>query len=196
MAMQIGLVPSLGSRPPNGTTDFAERPESGVVRNAAHVALSEDRGRGHAVSSGLLDGHLHQPFGNDVAEPPVAVDDGGGGRIIDNLKLCAGHYVAALDAVDVRGNLDDAVRVVSGEVGADGVEGDDLRLFLARSRADEKRSRDVFKPVCRYCGHRSYLALNSRGIISCFGLAFAEPRTPPHWDFGPVSEYGAGSSPE
>ena len=31
IAMQIGLVPSLASRPPNGTTCFAERPESAVI---------------------------------------------------------------------------------------------------------------------------------------------------------------------
>ena len=31
IAMQIGFVPSLGSRPPNGTTDLAERPESAVI---------------------------------------------------------------------------------------------------------------------------------------------------------------------
>ena len=31
MAMQIGLVPSRGSRPPNGTTDLDDRPESAVI---------------------------------------------------------------------------------------------------------------------------------------------------------------------
>ena len=32
MAMQIGLVPRRGSRPPNGTTDLADLPESAVIR--------------------------------------------------------------------------------------------------------------------------------------------------------------------
>ena len=31
MAMQMGLVPSRGSRPPNGATALGERPESAVI---------------------------------------------------------------------------------------------------------------------------------------------------------------------
>ena len=31
IAMLIGLVPRRGSRPPKGTTDFGERPESAVI---------------------------------------------------------------------------------------------------------------------------------------------------------------------
>ncbi len=32
MAIEIGLVPSRASRPPNGATAFGERPESAVIR--------------------------------------------------------------------------------------------------------------------------------------------------------------------
>jgi hypothetical protein len=40
--MEMGLVPSLASRPPNGATTFGERPESAVARPImpAFIAIS------------------------------------------------------------------------------------------------------------------------------------------------------------
>ena len=47
---------------------------------AADMALAEHRAGGDVLLVRLLDGQPHRLFGDDVAEAPVAVDDGGGRR--------------------------------------------------------------------------------------------------------------------
>ena len=68
----------------------------------------------------------------------MSVNYGGGWGVFDNLERRARHDVAALGPVNVCGYLDDAVRVVSGEVCADGVSGYYLGFLLARAHALEK----------------------------------------------------------
>ena len=50
---------------------------------------------------GLVDGHLHAAGGDDHAHAVVAVDDGGGGGLLHNLKVGDGVEDAGLDAVVV-----------------------------------------------------------------------------------------------
>ena len=87
----------------------------------------------------------------------MPIDDGGGRRVLDDLELSAGYDVSPLDPVDVRGYLDDAVRVVPGEVGPDGVPGYDLGLVFAGPRTLEKLQCYCRQPVGLYSGHYSSL---------------------------------------
>ncbi len=167
MAIQIGLVPSLGSRPPNGTDRLrraagvgchnAYQPvlsgHDGVVRHPSDVALSENSRGGDAAPLRLLDGHIHQTLGDDVAESPVSVNYRRRGSVLDDFESRPWHDVAALHPVYICRYLDNAVRIVSGEVCADGVAGYYFRFLLACSRPLEKFGGDVCQSVRLYGWH-------------------------------------------
>ena len=86
-------------------------------------------GRNLALA-GLGNRHFHGARGDHVTESPITVDAGAVGRFALHLHGRAGHDVGALDARNVRGQQNDAVRVVPGEVGPHQVLHDDLG-FLA-----------------------------------------------------------------
>jgi len=95
----------------------------------ADMALAKHRGGGNVALLGLLDGQPHRAFVGDVAERPMPVHHGRGRRFLDDDPGRAGHDVADLDAVDVGGDQDDAMRIMPDQVGAD-VIARDRRGFL------------------------------------------------------------------
>ena len=126
------------------------------------MALPVDRRRGGALLFPLLDEQAHRPLGNDVAEPPVAVRHERRRRLVDDVERRSGDDVPALDAVDVRGNLDDAVGVVPRKVRPDDVAGDDAGLLPARSGALEQAVGDVLQSVVENGWHGSSVGMGVR----------------------------------
>src|SRR5260370_388364 len=91
------------------------------------MALAEPgRGRDIALLR-LLDRQAHRPLVGDVAKAPMAVDDGRGRRFLDDDPGRAGDDVADLDALDIGRDLDDAVRAVADQIGADDGAPDERR---------------------------------------------------------------------
>jgi hypothetical protein len=56
--------------------------------------------------------------------------------------------MARLDAVDIGRNLDNAVRIMADQVGADDMAHDLRRFVLWRSRRDKQRAADFLETVC------------------------------------------------
>ena len=168
IAMHRGFVPRRASRPPNGATPLAVRPESavmmpdhsrlgrhqGVVGEPPDMTLAPDRGHGHVRSGGLVDGHPHRPLGDDEAEAEVPVDDGRRRALAQDLERRAGHDVTLADPFDVEGDVDDPVRVVAGEVRGHAVPGHGLRLLPAHPRRPERPERLRLELRGRDPGHR------------------------------------------
>jgi len=80
---------------------------------------------------------LHRALGDGVAKAPVAIDHRSRRRFLDDRPRCAGHDVTDVDAVDIRRDLDDAVRVVAGQIGVDAVPHDDLSFSRRCPGGDE-----------------------------------------------------------
>src|SRR5260370_24138709 len=117
------------------------------------MALAEPgRGRGIALLR-LLDRQAHRPLVGDVAEAPMAVDDGRGRRFLDDDPGRAGDDVADLDALDIGRDLDDPVRIMADQIGADDVAHDQRRLFFGRAGGDEQRAADLLETFGLYFRH-------------------------------------------
>ena len=86
-----------------------------------------------------------------------------------HLERRARHDVLLIHPVDVRGNLDDAVGVVAGEIRPDGVPADDRRLLLARARGLQQPAGDNLEPVGLNRGH-------VRTSLSCVSVAAKSSR--------------------
>ena len=143
----------------------------GVVAQASDVALAADGESGDAVLFGLGDGHPGSPFGDDEAEAPVAVDNGGGGGFGEHLKGGAGYDVAAVNALAVFGDVDDAVGVVSDEVGLDLVGGDDFGFGVGGAFGAVDGGGGLVQIFGGEGGHWGYL----RGLV---GMGRMEPGMP------------------
>ena len=117
------------------------------------MPLAENGGGRDAAQPRLLYRHLHGALGDGVSEAPVAVDDRGGCRLLDDLEWGTGDDVPALHPVDVRGNLDDAVGVVPRQVGPDGVLGHHSGLVAGRAGGVEERRGDLSESVRWYVWH-------------------------------------------
>ena len=161
-------MPSRASRPPNGATAFGERPEIGgdqpdhagprrhlrIARQPADMALAKDGGGGDVAFLGLFDRQPHRPLVGDIAEAPMTVHDRRGRRFLDDDPRRAGDDMAGLDAVDIGRDLDDPMRIVPDEIGADDMAHDERRLVLRRPRRDKQRAADFLETVCgdlRHC---------------------------------------------
>src|SRR5262249_4208074 len=76
--------------------------------------------------------------------------------------------VADLDAVDVRGDLDDAVRVVAGQIGVDAVLHDDLGLVLRSAGGDEQRFSELVEAVGLEAWHQQQLTRQAPSTGNAF----------------------------
>ena len=83
------------------------------------MVAANDRDDGGSGLLGLLDGDVGAVFRGDVPEGPLAVHQGGGGRLLDDLGAGLRIQLPAVDHPQVGWNADDAVRVVASEVGTD-----------------------------------------------------------------------------
>ena len=70
----------------------------------------------------------HSALGLDVAEAPIAIDDCCRARFLHDVERRARHDVPFFNAINICGDLDDAVAVVPGQVGIDAMPGDSFRL--------------------------------------------------------------------
>ena len=117
------------------------------------MALPEHSAGGDIRRLRFLDRQRHR-LGVDVeAETPLAVDHGRGRRFLDDGPFGAGNDVAGLDAVDIGGNGDHAVGVVSREIGVDATGGDRIGLFLGGPGGMEQCCADAGEAVGRNHRH-------------------------------------------
>ena len=115
-----------------------------VVGHTPHVALPENGGGRDTVLQGLLDCGLHSPLGHHISVSPVPVHDSRGRGLPGDFVLCAGHDMASLHAVDIGGNLDNAVGVVARQVCANGMAGYYGCLLLACAGPHQELRCDFF----------------------------------------------------
>ena len=87
----------------------------------------------------LLDRQLHRLRVDVEAEPPMAIDDGGGRRFLHDRPLGPGHDVPDLDAVDIGRDGDHAVRVMAGEIGIDAADRHGVRFLFRGACSPEQR---------------------------------------------------------
>ena len=120
------------------------------------MTLSKHRRRGNIGLLGFLDRETHGSFGHDVAKPPVAIDHRRGRRLLDDRPRRARHDVADLNAVDIGRDLDDPVRVVTGQVGVDAVAHHDLGLFGRCAGGNQQLRADALQLFCCYSGHDEF----------------------------------------
>ena len=118
------------------------------------MALAEHRRRRDIALLGLLDRQPHRLVVGDIAERPVSVDHGVVGRFLDDGPRRAGDDMPDLDALDIGRHLDDPVRIMADEVGADDVPHHERRLVLWRAGGDEQRAADLLEPVRLDFRHR------------------------------------------
>src|SRR3546814_4034569 len=83
------------------------------------MSLTKRRAGGNIGLSRLVDRQLHRVLADHIAEAPIAVDDGGRRGLLDDVDRRAGDDVPLPDPVDIDRDLDDPMRIVTGEVGAD-----------------------------------------------------------------------------
>src|SRR5438132_5465659 len=156
------------------------------------MTLAEHRRGGDIARLGLFDGQPHRPLVDDVAEAPMAVDDGRRRRFLDDDPGRAGHDMADLDALDIGRDLNDAVRIMADQVGADDMVHDQRRLVFGRAGGDEQRAADLFKAFGGYFWH--VLLLPSRSGARLTGL-FHHRGTEVTEDFSTVIASEAKQSP-
>ena len=84
----------------------------------------------------------------------MTVDDGGRRRFLDDDPGRAGDDVADLDALDIGRDLDDAVRIMAYQIGADDVAHDERGFLFRRAGGDEQRASDFFETFGGYFRHR------------------------------------------
>jgi hypothetical protein len=109
------------------------------------MALAEHGSSSDVGSVGLLDGQPHGAFVGDVAKSPVAIDNRCRRRFPHDRPRRARHDVAGLDAVDVAGNLDDAVRIMPDQVGLHAVPHHRRRFLRRRAGRDQQRLADALQ---------------------------------------------------
>src|SRR6478752_7375737 len=83
------------------------------------MALAIHRRRRYLLLFRFVDRVAHRAVGHDVAKTPVAVDNRAGWRLLVDVPWRTRHDVAGLDAVDIGGDQDDAVRIMPNQIGAD-----------------------------------------------------------------------------
>ena len=144
-----------------------------VVSQAADVALVMDGDGPNAVDPGFVYGHAHCPLGDHEAEAPVAVDHRRAGGLPLHHERRAGNNVALVDALDVFGDVNHAVGVVTNQVGFDLVGGDGLRLFVGRALGPENMVSDLMQIVRRENGHnRTPWLITSPSRMRGVGLVY------------------------
>ncbi len=151
-------MPSLGSRPPGGATRWpapllltvAIRIKPSAAARSAYSPSrpmwpNSDRSRRPArVALALGMTRSSKPMRLDLSQPPLAVDHDHAWRLVLDLEIDPDPVVAFAEEVDVLGKSEDAVRVVTSEVGPDQVAGDDRGIVLGDpdgGRTGESRSR-------------------------------------------------------
>ena len=123
------------------------------------MALAKHR-RGRDIALlGLLDRQPHRPLVDDIAKPPMAVDDGRRRQFLDDDPGRAGHDVTDLDALDIGRDLDHPVRIVADQIGADDVAHDERGLLGGRARREEQRATDLFEAFCGNFRHGPILTV-------------------------------------
>src|SRR3954454_3769453 len=77
--------------------------------------------------------------------------------------------MASLDPIDIGRDLNDPVRIMSDEVGADDMAHDQRRFVLRRSRRDEQRAADFLQTSCGDLRHdrASYSRAGQAGSLMC-----------------------------
>ena len=95
------------------------------------------------------------------------------GELLHDLERRAGHDVAGFDAVDIDGDVDDAVRVVAGEVGVDAADGDGVRLLLRCARAAQQGGAYPGETVGLNDRHCSSFRCDVRAAPRSAGLNYA-----------------------
>jgi hypothetical protein len=104
------------------------------------MALPEHGARRDIGGLRLFDGQRHRLGVDMKAEAPMAVDHGRGRRFLHDGPFRARHDMSGLDAVDIGRDRDDAVGIMSGEVGVDAADG--YRVgFLVRCAGGPEQSR-------------------------------------------------------
>ena len=91
--------------------------------------------RRHVCFLGLLNCDIHGALIDHVAETPIAINNGRGRAFLHYFKRRAWHDMAAVDPIDIGRNLDDAMRIMTGQIGVDAPEFSNRTsaIFLKRS---------------------------------------------------------------
>ena len=121
------------------------------------MALAEHRRRRDIALFGLLDGQPHRLLVGDVAKRPNGRRRPCGRRFLDDDPGRAGDDMADLDALDIGRDLDDPVRIVADEIGADDVAHDERGLLRRARGGDKQRPPDLVETFRRDFRHRSLL---------------------------------------
>ena len=100
----------------------------GVTRDAPGMIAVAKRHRGNPARTRLSDRHRHGLFGDHLPETAPAVEQGRGVGLGYHLRLRVGPDFAGLDRPEILRNPEDAVGVVSRQVGIDQVLPNDARL--------------------------------------------------------------------
>src|SRR4030042_4878028 len=91
----------------------------GICVQAPHMLAMFDTHGAYVTFLRLLYGYLHRLDGYDLAETPSSINQRCRRSFPDDRYLCAGSNCAHFDAFDIVRYSDDAVAVVSSEVGFD-----------------------------------------------------------------------------
>jgi hypothetical protein len=118
----------------------ARRGFARVNAGAADVIGVAHGDRGASVLARLRNRELERALRDDLAPRVVAIEERRRARVADERRLGARVDSAELDIAPVLREPDDAVRIVSCEVRADQVLGDDRRAFIRRAH----RAEDAF----------------------------------------------------
>ena len=153
---QNGAVDSRRSSPPNGATRIepaaltkwieikpaaAARSAHSPTRPTWPELRSEmaERPRRLRFFNADVDGHRR----HRLTEAKAAVDDADDRSVNKTFDRLVGNEVACADPIDVTRHADDAVAVVSSEIGVDERGGDAVRLFGPAADASENFSAKV-----------------------------------------------------
>ena len=98
------------------------------IADAAQMPRVAQGDDGDAVAGALVDAQLHRLLADGLAEAELAIDDGDGVVLEDDLDRAVREHLAGLEPLHVGRHADDAVRIVADEVRFDQVRGDALGL--------------------------------------------------------------------
>ncbi len=126
--------------------------------NPADMSGIAQRDRGQAGCFGLLDTDRDGLRRNGLAETIAPIEHSEGWRVDQRGDRLVRHDVATLDPSDIARHANDAVAVVSGEIGADKRPGDALAFILRGANADENVRDERGKRLNLYRDHQALVA--------------------------------------
>ena len=118
--------------------------------NTTEMACIADRHRAKAALPRLGDRDVHGLAADHLSIAELTIDDGIARRFADDNGVPVGNHHSFGLPVDVLGHANDAVRVVTGQVGVDEMVADDARFAVRRPRRAEHRGDERAQVGGRY----------------------------------------------